>query len=873
MNAGELRSAFTGFFAERGHTVVPSASLIPHDPSVLFTIAGMVPFKPYFLGEEAPPWPRATSVQKCFRTVDIEVVGTTERHCTFFEMLGNFSFGDYFKPEAIPMAWELVTSVLGIDGDRLWVTVYETDDEAEQIWADGVGVARERIQRMGEDNFWKMGETGPCGPSSEIYFDRGEAYGEPGGPAAGGPERYVEIWNLVFMQSNRLEDGGVEDLPRRNIDTGAGLERILPVVSQSGSLFSTDVMAPIVATVEEITGRSYGRDHNDDVAIRILADHARAMAMLVADGVLPANEGRGYVLRRVLRRAVLRADLLGVRRAITPELVAAASSVLGDAYPELARQLGFVCETVEREEGRFRRTLDAGSSILAQALDGLAAHDGASGASAPVLPGDVAFTLHDTHGFPIELTVEIARERGAEVDMAGFDAQMEAQRTRARGALKGARADLLEDVHRELIEAHGPTVFVGYSEYQAPAHVLAVVRSEEPGAAQVILDRTPFYAEGGGQIGDTGAITTETGKATVVDTQRSSGGLVVHVCRLEGTLFAGQDALAAIDVPRREGIRRNHTSTHLLHAALREVLGDQVRQQGSLVAPDRLRFDFSSPKAIAPAELAEVEAEANAAVLQNSAVRVFETSKAEAQSLGALAFFGDKYGEVVRVVEAGPSSRELCGGTHVDTLGMIGPISIVSEASIGSGTRRIEAVSGVRALELSAGIRAEMEEAARLLKVEPAGVLPALEKLLERQRELEREVKQAAARELLEEAGELAREAAAGGLAAAVARRDGVEPELLRRLAQAVQQAGRLAATVLAGSPDGSKAAVAVATDGSVDAASLVKKLATMLGGGGGGSASLALAGGRDKAGIDAMLDVARNELEARGLAAGPIGR
>src|SRR5580704_13547047 len=470
MDANGLRAAFTRFFADRGHAIVPSASLIPHDPSVLFTIAGMVPFKPYILGEETPPWPRATSIQKCFRTPDIDIIGTDTYHNTFFEMLGNFSFGDYFKADAIPMAWELLTEVFGLDGDRLWVTVHESDDEAEQIWIDKVGVRPERIQRMGdEDNFWAMGDTGPCGPDSEIFFDKGEAYGHDGGPKHGGDQRFVEIWNLVFMQFNRDAQGTLTELPRKNIDTGAGLERILPILQGHDSIFDTDLFLPIIDAAASVLGTTYGSEERTDVALRVLADHARAFSMLVADGVLPANEGRGYVLRRVVRRAVMAARRLGVDKPVTPTLVQAAVEVLGEAYPALVAQRDLVVNVVAREEAGFDRTLRAGLSRLEEAL--------ATGTK--VLGGDVAFTLHDTHGFPVELTEELARDAGVEVDRAGFDAAMAEQRERARSAARSSRAGD-EAVYRGLLEADGTTTFVGrgVENYEVPARVVAVLEVE-----------------------------------------------------------------------------------------------------------------------------------------------------------------------------------------------------------------------------------------------------------------------------------------------------------------------------------------------------------------------------------------------------------
>ncbi|MHB8440116.1 MAG: alanine--tRNA ligase [Acidimicrobiales bacterium] len=849
MRAQDLRSAFTEFYAAHGHQIVASASLIPNDPTVLFTIAGMVPFKPYFTGDEPAPWPRATSVQKCFRNVDIDIIGSTLRHCTFFEMLGNFSFGDYFKSETITWGWELLTEVLGIEADRLWVTVHESDDEAEEIWRDGVGVPPSRIQRMGDDNFWKMGDTGPCGPSSEIYFDRGSEHGAEGGPAHGGAERFVEIYNLVFTQYDRQSDGSLAELPRKNIDTGAGLERILPILQGVPSMYDTDAFAPVIAAAEEITGVRYGADPHTDVALRILADHGRAMAMVVADGVVPSNEGRGYVLRRVVRRAVRRAFQLGVLTPVTPHLVDAANEVLGPAYRALASQMDLVRDMVAREEDSFRRTLEAGSSMLEQALAG----------GAKVVPGDVAFKLHDTHGFPIELTMEMAAEAGAAVDAEGFEAAMASQRQRAQADARARRQALGEEtLYREVLDSAGPTDFIGYEEYEGHAVIVAVLPGEKPGTAEIVLDRTPFYAEGGGQVGDTGVITTETGRARVLDTQAVVAGLVVHRAQVDGEIFTGQDALAVIDGPRREATRRNHTATHLLHAALRSVLGDHVRQQSSYVASDRFRFDFSHPKGVRSEELHEVATLVNGDVLSDAPVEVVEASMPEAQAMGALAFFGDKYGERVRVVRAGPHSMELCGGTHVAALGMIGPVTVLSESSIGSNTRRIEAVTGATALGLLEERSRVLDEAARLLRVEPAEVNDALTKLIDRQRHADKELQRLRAGQIEEEAVTLA----GAGAGSVVVRRDGLTPDQLRDLAQAVRRRGPTV-VVIAGSPDGTKASVAVVTDGSVDAGSTVKELAGLVGGGGGGSAEVAVAGGRDASGIDDMLAEARRRFGA----------
>jgi alanyl-tRNA synthetase len=842
MDANELRAAFTRFFTERGHTAVPSASLIPHDPSVLFTIAGMIPFKPYFLGDEVAPWPRATSIQKCFRTPDIDIIGTDTYHCTFFEMLGNFSFGDYFKEEAIPLAWELLTEVFGLDGDRLWVTVHNDDDEAEQIWVDKVGFPIERIQRMGdEDNFWAMGDTGPCGPDSEIFIDKGASYGEDGGPKHGAEHRFVEIWNLVFMQFDRDASGIRTELPNKNIDTGAGFERILPILQGVESMYDTDLFAPILEAAAATVGTPYGTDERTDIALRVMADHGRAMSMLVADGVLPANEGRGYVLRRVVRRAVLSGRRLGIEKPITPVLVEAVASVLGTAWPALVEHKDVILNVVSREEAGFDRTLRSGLGRLEEAF--------ATGEK--VLPGEVAFTLHDTHGFPVELTEELARDAGVEVDRAGFNAAMSEQRERARAAAKSARVGD-ESSYRTILETEGTTTFVGRLSYEIPARVVGLLSGAEPGEVEVFLDQTPFYAESGGQVGDTGTIVTETGIAEVYDTVEVLPGLTAHKAKLDGEIVPGQDAQATIDGTRRDAIRRNHTATHLLHSALRSVLGEHVRQQGSLVSPEYLRFDFSHHEQPTQEQLDEVLRLANDAVLNNDDVDTTETSREEAERLGAIAFFGDKYGPTVRVVQAGGTSLEFCGGTHVGALGQIGPIALVSEGSIGSNTRRIFAVTGRVALDRFQGQERLLQSTAQLLRSEPDEVLAATERLMTRQRELDKELSKLRQQSSAADAVELAKEAVNGLV---VARRDGVDPKALQTLAQAVLREDGPTSVVLIGSPDGAKVAIAGATgpDGP-NATDLVRALGAIVGGGGGGSPELALAGGKDPSRIDEAL-------------------
>jgi alanyl-tRNA synthetase len=849
-SADELRTAFLAFFEQRGHTVVPSASLIPHDPDLMFTVAGMVPFKPYFLGEEPAPTPRAVSVQKCLRAggkdSDLEEVGRDLRHLAFFEMLGNFSFGDYFKPEAVALAWEMVTELFGIDPDQLWVTVHHSDDEAHEIWLDGVGVSPDRIQRMGADNWWGPpgGPPGPCGPCSEIYVDKGPSFGPDGGPAGGGDERFLEIWNLVFMQHMRDADGTDTDLPRKNIDTGAGMERILSVLQGVDSVFDTDVLAPMVHAAQSVTGRSLGTDDATDVSLRILAEHGRAISFLVGDGVFPSNTGRGYVLRRIIRRAVRHAYLLGVDDVVTPALVAATVDVMGSAYPSLVAQHDFITEVVGREEQNFRRTLRTGLSILDSELDGLA--DGAE------LDGAVAFTLHDTHGFPVELTEEISSERGHAVDRAGFDAGMAHQQELAAAARKATGLGADAQAFADLAEQFGPTEFTGRDETATTARLLGVIGDV------MVLDRTPFYAESGGQVGDTGSIASATGTAEVIDTTYALPGQHRHhVVVTEGEFIAGQEVTASIDDGRRAAIRRNHTATHLLHWALREVLGDHVKQQGSLVSPERLRFDFSHFEPLTDDQLVAVEDLVNTDVLDNSEARHFETSKDQAAELGAIAFFGDKYGDVVRVLEAGPHSVELCGGTHVSALGDIGAFKIVSESSIGSNIRRVEAITGFGPIERLRADEATLGAAAGLLGVGPDEVVDAVERRIAESKQLRGELRELKRKAAVAIAAELAAGAESGVV---VARLDGYDADGLRQVALAVRERSGITAVVLVGTPDNTSVSLVAAADTSAgrNAGELLADAAKAVKGGGGRNADVAVAGGKDPAGIDDAIAAAR---------------
>ena len=854
--ADGLRRLFSQFFADRGHVVLPSAGLIPHHPlAPMFTNAGMNQFLPYFLGEEPAPYARATTAQKCVRIMgkhdDIENIGRSKRHLTFFEMLGNFSFGDYFKRGAISYAWELITEGFGFDPERLWVTVHESDDEAIDLWLELSDVPRERIQKMGADNFWEMGETGPCGPCSEIFLDKGSEYGVDGGPAHGSEERFAEFWNLVFMQYDRQPDGSLPPLPKQNIDTGAGFERCLCLLQNVDSVFDTDLLVPLVAAAEHVTGVPLGRGPEQDTSLRILADHARSMTFLINDGVFPSNEERGYVLRRIIRRAVRRAFSMGVQRMVTATMVDAVVAQMGGAYPELGKNADYIKTVVEREEASFRQTLDRGLNLLEAAIS-----EGAT-----QVAGDVAFQLHDTFGFPIEVTREVAAERGITVDQAGFQSAMAEQRRRAQEAAKKGDASQSPNLeaYRSLVDHYGPTVFVGDGDDGATvtATVVGVLPGPDIRHVELVLDVTPFYAEGGGQVGDTGEIRTETGVARVVDTTRAAPGLTRHVALMErGTITPGQEAQASIDQERRDAIRRNHTGTHLLHWALREVLGQHVKQQGSLVAPDELRFDFSHFSAMTPAEVARVEQLVNGEVLTDTRVEVREMSKAEAETAGAIAFFGEKYGEVVRVLDAGPHSRELCGGTHVRALGQIGPLKILKEESVASNTRRVYALTGLGALQRVREEEATLARAAGLLKALPDELPERIESLLAQRKALEDELRAIKTRLATAEASTLAAAAVDGVV---VVRRDGFDADGLRALAQAVRAAAPdLRAVVLVGSPDGQRVSLVASVPPGQVAADLLKDAAKAVGGGAGGKGDLAQAGGKNADGIDAALEAVR---------------
>ena len=856
MTADMLRASFLSFFVEREHTHVPSASLIPTHPAApMFTNAGMNQFLPFFLGEETPAYRRATSSQKCVRVRgkhdDIEAIGRTTRHLTFFEMLGNFSFGDYFKAGAIHYAWTFLTEILVLPPERLWVTVHESDDEAADLWNDVVHGPRGRIQRMGADNFWEMGPTGPCGPSSEIFYDKGPALGADGGPAHGGEERFVEIWNLVFMSYNRLLNGTLEPLPERNIDTGAGLERILPILQGTNSVFETDVLGSLICAAEGLTGRRYGANPEDDVSLRILADHSRAITFLVADGVVPSNEERGYVLRRIIRRAARHARRLGASRAVLPAMADAVVNVMRPGYPQFDRDLDSVRATLDREEHRFLKTLSVGLGMLEDVFS--------SGASE--VTGELAFKLHDTFGFPIDLTREIARERGATVDGKGFETAMDRQRELARAS--GGHGPLHEqaDRYRLLLQEHGPTEFVGYECTGTSGRIVSTLDSN--GLIEVFTDRTPFYAESGGQVGDTGTIETETGRGNVIETTAPLAGLVRHLVRIQsGSMDVGQGARLEVDSDRRESIRRNHTATHLLHWALRTIIGAHVHQQGSLVDADHLRFDFNHHSGLTPDELRHVEDAVTGQILSNGVVRVASMSRSEAEEVRALSFFGEKYGEVVRVVRAGGESTELCGGTHVEALGQIGGFIILGESSVGSNLRRIEAVTGRNALREFRRRTDLLRSTAQTLRVNPDDLPDAAERLLDSQKKIEHECRRLSQQVDNYLASEIAGESEDGVV---VARFDGRPQSALRSLALAVRESkGKgIKAVGLIGTPDGASVCIVVAlTDGLGNAGAVARAVAQVVGGKGGGKDPLlAVAGGRDVGRINDALDILRSRL------------
>ena len=884
MQTHDIVRRFTDHFVRAGHTSVPSASLILDDPTLLFVNAGMVQFKPYFLGEVPPPYPRATSIQKCVRTGDIDEVGKTTRHNTFFQMAGNFSFGDYFKAGAIEHAWNLVTGRqdaggYGFDPDRLWVTVYQTDDEALRLWQEIAGLPVERIQRRsGLDNYWDMGVPGPGGPCSEIYYDRGPEHGAEGGPVAD-EDRYLEIWNLVFMQDVRGEQSPkyghppIGELPRKNIDTGMGVERVATLLQGVENVYETDLVRPVIGRAEELSGRRYGASHEDDVRFRVIADHARSGVLIVGDGVTPGNEGRGYVLRRLLRRIVRSARLLGVHEPVLGTFAEVVRDAMAPTYPELVSDFERISAVVRAEEEAFLATLTAGSRIFDTAV----AETKQAGRT--VLPGDRAFQLHDTFGFPIDLTLEMASEAGLQVDQDRFRALMEEQRTRAKAdAAKHKVGHGDASIYRSVLDTHGSTTFLGYTELASEATVIGLLVGGAPVPAarageqvEVVLDRTPFYAEAGGQQADHGELRGASFTVRVDDVQSPVAGLRVH----RGTVTAGEVSLdaavvAEVDAVRRSAIARAHTGTHLVHAGVRNALGPSAAQAGSLNAPGRLRFDFTSPTgAVAPASLVEIEDEINSVLQENREVNWYETSMDEARRIGAMMLFGEKYGDRVRVVDMGDYSRELCGGTHVGRTGEIGMIKVLSEASIGSGVRRVDALVGLDAFRYLSREHLLVSNLAEQLKSRPDDLPERVGQLVERLRTAERDLEKVRADAVLASAGTLAADAEdVGGTAlVAAAAPAGVAGNDLRSLASDVRaRLGSRPGVVALFSTDGGKVSFVVATtsaarDRGLAAGKLVGQFAAAVGGRGGGKPDLAQGGGTDPAGVPAAIEALRAAL------------
>jgi alanyl-tRNA synthetase len=883
MTGSELRQKFLDYFTRHGHTVVRSSPLVPaQDPTLLFTNAGMVQFKSVFLGEEQRAYQRAVTAQKCVRAGgkhnDLENVGRTARHHTFFEMLGNFSFGDYFKEDAITFAWEFLTTDLGLPKDRLKATVFTDDDEAYELWKGIAGLNDDRILRLGEkDNFWAMGDTGPCGPCSEVHFHQGDhipcAEEQAGRPCLGPAcdcDRWLEIWNLVFMQFNRAASGELTPLPKPSIDTGMGLERIAAVVQEKQSDYDTDLFRPIISHVERIAKLRYGADADHDVSMQVIADHARTATFLITDGVTPSNEWRGYVLRRIMRRAMRHGRMLGLTEPFLWDVTKTVVEMMGHAYPEIVEAQARVESAVKQEEERFAETLGLG---MAKIDEYIRTHGRTVPVSAAkVVDGQFLFTLYDTHGFPTDLAKEVFEDKGWTVPveaMEKFEAEMEAQRARARagtsfgGATEG---DGSVEIYRQLSAQLPKPQFLGYTEMATPARILALVaggrRLTEASLGQtveVILDRTPAYAESGGQMGDTGAIIGRDGQGTIEDTYYRGSQMIVHRVRvLQGTLRENQEVAVSVESRRRQGLKLHHTGTHLLHAALRRILGTHVAQAGSLVAPDHLRFDFSHGASVKDSEVAKVEDLVNEHVQANIVVTPAEMDLNAALQSGAMALFGEKYGDRVRVIRIGDFSTELCGGTHLEATGQIGLFKVVSEGAVASGVRRIEAVTGEAALRHVGQEEAALRESAGLLKIPPLELPQRLQKLLDEQKQLEKQLRDLEARVAKGRAQELAASAkVVGGVSVLSARLDGLDAEGLRSVMDTLRERMSSGVIVLGSSMDGKVTLIAsVSKDLTkrIQAGKLVQEMAPLVGGKGGGRPDLAQGGGADASRLDEAL-------------------
>ncbi|WP_165247656.1 alanine--tRNA ligase [Adlercreutzia sp. ZJ141] len=874
MTSAEIREKYLKYFEEKGCQRWPSSSLVPDDPSLLLTVAGMVQFKPYFLQQKQLPAPYigTTTAQKCVRTNDIDIIGTTGRHQSFFEMLGNFGFGEYFKQEMCAWAYDFSVNVLELPAEHLYFTVFEDDDETIEIWKS-LGVPEDHISRLGEDdNFWRGGPTGPCGPCSEIYFDQGPEFGcgKPDCAPGCDCDRFLEYWNCVFTQFDGQEDGTLVPLPKKNIDTGMGLERIAAIMQGVQSNYETDVLRSLVAVGERLSGATYGSDAAADLALRIIADHSRAVTFMIADGILPSNEGRGYVLRRLLRRAIMKAHLIGIEGPFLNEYVDEIVRLMGDVYPEIVENRELERRLILAEEERFGATLRQGRAFLNEALAQL---------EGPVLSGDQAFVLHDTYGFPVEVTCELAADAGIQVDMDRFHECMEEQRDRARAANKAdieAAWSTYGGVYTDTLNEVGATKFLGYDQLECDARVLALLRDGKrvnelvgSGLGEVVLDVTPFYAEMGGQVGDMGAFDAEGLHVLVQGTATPEKGLFVHTvhCK-EGVLHVGDVVHASVSPRRRHAIERNHTATHILHASLRQVLGDHVKQAGSYVGPDRLRFDFTHFEAMTLDQLAEVERIANEYIMEAIPTTIYETSLSDARERGIVGLFGEKYGERVRVVEAGEFSRELCGGCHVRNTAEIGFMKITSESSVGANVRRIEAVTSYGALGYVNEIEAELKETAAELRVPLFDVSERTASNLKALKDIQQKAKRA--KDIVSDDGinELlaAVVSAKGGYPVIIARtaiREGAQMRNMWDIVRARMSAP--GALVIAGEKDGKPVLMAAGTDEAVsagfNAGAIIKAMGPAIQGGGGGKPTMAQAGGKDASGIDAALDIARGLL------------
>jgi alanyl-tRNA synthetase len=887
VESAEIRSRWLRFFESDNrqgltHTVVPSASLIADDPNLLLVNAGMVPFKPYFLGEVTPPYKRATSVQKCVRTLDIDEVGKTTRHASFFQMCGNFSFGDYFKEGAIALAWELLTRPIadggyGFPEEKLWVTVYLDDDEAADIWHKQIGVPKERIQRRDmADNFWSMGVPGPCGPCSEIYYDRGPAYGVEGGPIAD-ENRYLEVWNLVFMQNERGAGGGKDgypilgELPAKSIDTGLGLERTAALLQGVENIYEIDTTIQILNLASELTGVKYGSSEKSDVSLRVIADHARTSAMLIGDGVTPGNEGRGYVLRRMMRRTIRNMRLLGSMDPIMSELTVAAIGAMGPQYPELVSDKNRILAVSASEEESFLQTLKSGTQIFDVSSAAL------KKSKSSVLPGEDVFKLHDTYGFPFDLTLEMAREEGLSVDEDGFRRLMKEQKDRAKADAKSKKSGHTDvSVYRSIADKSGKTEFLGYTNISSESKLTGILvdgvgvsSAAEGDDVEIILNRTPFYAEGGGQLADGGRITLSSGAVIEIDDVQSPvPGVSVHRGRvLSGNVEVGSDALAEIDSERRSAISRAHTATHMVHKAFREILGETATQAGSENSPGRFRFDFPATGAVSASVLDDVESRVNTLLLDNLEVVAESMSQAQAKEIGAMALFGEKYGDVVRVVSVGDWARELCGGTHVERSGQLGVVKLLGESSIGAGVRRVEALVGVDAYKFLAREHILLNSLTDLIKGSRAEELPErISELLNKMKEIEKELTAVRSAQALSQVGDLAKSATTinGHTFIGSVMSDGVSGDDLRKIAIDLRSANSNSVVALLSNNDGKPVLVVAVSDQSraagVKAGALVKIGSTVLGGGGGGKDDFAQGGGTDSSkSLDAIAAISQS--------------